>query len=138
VWLNDAESYAGGSIATGRVCEHRPLLHHSTKSFSTSVDSTEILCARTSNFNRATNSLSGTTLFLSLPLAPYFTLYSPCIFVQLINSHQQMHQNKFATDFFIKIFPQCRNAYWGNLLINKSVTNLFWCIFWCELINLAL
>jgi hypothetical protein len=27
-----------------------------------------------------------------------FTLYLPCIFVQLINSHQQMHQNKFVTD----------------------------------------
>jgi hypothetical protein len=52
----------------------------------------------------------------------YFTLYLTCIFVQLINSHQQMHQNKFVTDFFI-------------LLIKKSVTNLFWCICWCELIN---
>jgi hypothetical protein len=35
-----------------------------------------------------------------------FTLYLPCIFVQLINSHQQMHQNKFVTDFFIKSLPQ--------------------------------
>ena len=26
--------------------------------------------------------------------------------VQLINSHQQMHQNKFVTDFFIKRLPQ--------------------------------
>jgi hypothetical protein len=25
-----------------------------------------------------------------------FTLYLPCIFVQLINSHQQMHQNKLV------------------------------------------
>jgi hypothetical protein len=24
----------------------------------------------------------------------------------LINSHQQMHQNKFVTDFFIKRLPQ--------------------------------
>jgi hypothetical protein len=36
----------------------------------------------------------------------YFALYSPCIVVQLINSHQQMHQNKFVTDFFIKSLPQ--------------------------------
>jgi hypothetical protein len=26
--------------------------------------------------------------------------------VQLITSHQQMHQNKFVTDFFIKSLPQ--------------------------------
>jgi hypothetical protein len=25
---------------------------------------------------------------------------------QMINSHQQMHQNKFVTDFFIKSLPQ--------------------------------
>jgi hypothetical protein len=24
---------------------------------------------------------------------------------------------------------------WGKLLIKKSVTNLFWCICWCELVN---
>jgi hypothetical protein len=32
-------------------------------------------------------------------------------------------------------FRVCMAAYWGNLLIKKSVTNLFWCICWCELIN---
>jgi hypothetical protein len=35
-----------------------------------------------------------------------FTLHLPCIFVQLINSHQQTHQNKFVADFFIKSFPE--------------------------------
>jgi hypothetical protein len=57
-----------------------------------------------------------------------FTLYLPCIFVQLIISHQQMHQNKCVTDFFFKLIR-------GNLLIKKSVTNLFWWICWCKLIN---
>jgi truncated hemoglobin YjbI len=51
--------------------------------------------------------------------------------------YQQMHQDKIVTIFFIKRMPQylfrqynCRNTYWGILLIKKIVTVLSWCIFW--------
>ena len=51
--------------------------------------------------------ISGFDIFVFLfKVALMFTLYLPCIFVQLINSHQQMHQNRFVTGFFIKRFPQ--------------------------------
>jgi hypothetical protein len=34
-------------------------------------------------------------------------------YTELINSHQQMHQNKFVTDFFIKRLPQY-TEWWEN------------------------
>jgi hypothetical protein len=53
----------------------------------------------------------------------FLTLYSPCTFVQLINSHQQMHQNKFVTDFFIKRFPQYafRHFYIAIIMTTRHV-----------------